>query len=59
MHNRPMTTTQKSQKIAADFITLRDQGHSAAEAIDMIAKASHTDADTILVAIHYAVSIGG
>jgi hypothetical protein len=56
-----MTTTQKSQKIAADFITLRDQGHTATEAIDMIAKASHTDAGTILVAIHFAVSgtIGG
>jgi hypothetical protein len=51
-----MTTTQKTHKIAADFIALRDQGHTTAQAIDIIAKASHTDADTILVAIHYAVA---
>lgn len=56
-----MTTAQKSHKIAADFIALRDQGQTAAEAIETIAKASHTDADSILVAIHYAVAgtIGG
>lgn len=54
-----MTTAQKSQEIARNFISLRDQGHSASEAIDTIAKASDTDADTIIVAIHYAVSIGG
>ena len=51
-----MTTAQKSHKIAADYITLRDQGHSTAEAIDIIAKASHTTPDTILVAIHYALA---
>lgn len=51
-----MTTAQKSHKIAADYIALRDAGHTTSEAIDIIARASHTDADSILVAIHYAVA---
>lgn len=51
-----MNTKSKSIEIARNFVTLRDQGLSAANAIATIAEASHTDSDTILVAIHYALA---
>lgn len=50
-----MTTTAKAQQIVINIHTLTTQGHSIDEAVEIIAKASHVDTDTIVQAIGFAL----